>query len=125
VHYWDRERHWRSSTRLGYRINKDNGSGFFDYTRLSLSEQLRFHTRVWDWSTQVRVSRYDYDVQLANPGSSEKRERTEVAISLHLERQLAKSLRVVAAYEFEQTLSNITLENYTANTVSGSLQWDF
>jgi hypothetical protein len=79
-----------------------------------VSEQLRYHTRIWDCS-----------VQEANPGSTEKRERTEVSVGLHFERQLTKAWRLVATYDFERTLSNITLENYTANTVLGSLQWDF
>jgi hypothetical protein len=125
VHYWDPVRRWRSTTRLSYRINRDNGSGFFDYARFSFAEQLRFRTRVWDCSAQVRVSQYGYDVQEANPGSSEKRERTEISAGLHFERSLTKSIRLVATYEFERTLSNITLENYTASTVTGSLQWDF
>src|SRR5262249_44710054 len=30
-HYWDKERHWRTTTKLGYRVNDDNGGGYFDY----------------------------------------------------------------------------------------------
>jgi hypothetical protein len=124
-HHWDPERHWRTTTRLSYKINHDQGSGFFNYTKLSASEQLRFRTRSWEFSVEGKVSHYDYAVQTVSASSSEKRDRSDFVVTLQAERQLTKWLRVVGAYEYERALSNISVENYTASTISGSLQWSF
>src|SRR6266542_321477 len=33
-HYWDTQRRWRTTTKLGARQSEDNGSGYFDYSKL-------------------------------------------------------------------------------------------
>lgn len=124
-HHWDAERHWRSTTRLSYKLNNDRGDGFFDFTRLYASEQLRYRSKVWEFSVEGRVSQYFYDVQTVSASSTEKRNRTDVIFTVQVERSLTGSLRLVGAYELERALSNITVENYSANTISGSLQWSF
>jgi hypothetical protein len=124
-HHWDTERHWRTLTRIGYRINDDTGAGFFDYTRIGASAQLRFRTLNWEIFAEARVSRYNYDVQTVSASSSEKRRRKELAVTLQAERQLTKWLRLVGSYEHEQAFSNIPIESYSANTISGSLHWSF
>ena len=48
-----------------------------------------------------------------------------IRVGLRAERQLTTSLRLVGAFEHGQTFSNVTLESYTANTVTGTLQWEF
>ena len=32
-HNWDAKRRWRTTTRLSFQLNDDNGPGFFDYYR--------------------------------------------------------------------------------------------
>ena len=124
-HYWDSERQWRNTTRLIYKVSRDNGSGYFDYDKLGAAEQIRFHTKRWDFSAEARISYYQYAVQTADPPSHDPRRRTELMISVRAERQLTKSLRFFATFEREQSFANVTLENYTANTVLGGLQWEF
>lgn len=124
-HHWDSDRHWRTVTRLGYRINNDMGAGFFDYTRLAASGQVRYRTTNWEISAEGKASHYDYAVQTVSASSSEKRRRNELAVTVQAERQLTKWLRLVGSYEYELALSNITIEKYSVNTISGSLQWSF
>ena len=124
-HHWDPERHWRTSARVGYLLNTDNGSGYFDYTRVSGSVQVRYRRKTWEGSIDARVSGYDYAVQTVSATNSEKRNRTEFAIGVRAERQLTRSLRLVGAFEHGHTSSNVTIESYTVNTFTGTLQWEF
>jgi len=124
-HHWDPARHWRTTTRLGYKMNRDKNAGFFDYTKVYAGEQIRYRASKLECWVEGKVAHYDYDVQTVSSSSSEKRDRTELFITLQAEWQFTKWLRMVLTYDYEQALSNISIERYTANTVSGSLQWSF
>jgi hypothetical protein len=124
-HYWDAARRWRNTTRLGYRHNDENGGGYFNYARFSVAEQVRYQTAGWHCSAEAKLSFYDFQVQTVAPGSAEKRERTDLLLTVRTERQLTKALRLIGAYEYERTYSNVDLETYSANTVTASLQWEF
>jgi hypothetical protein len=124
-HHWDSHREWRTVTRLSYKINDDQGAGYFDYTKISVSEQIRYRTKHWEISAEGKMSYYDYAVQTVSASSSEHRKRTDLGIKLQVERQLTNYLTLIGAYELERALSNISAEDYLANTISGSLQWSF
>src|SRR5437667_5506072 len=49
-HYWDSQRHWRTTTKLAGKQSKDTGSGYFDYAKLQAGEQFLFRTAVWEIS---------------------------------------------------------------------------
>ncbi|MBI2950222.1 MAG: hypothetical protein HYY23_21525 [Verrucomicrobia bacterium] len=123
-HYWDEKRRWRSDTKLGFEQNADNGSGFFDYHRYQLTEQLRYTTESWMLRGQVRLNFYDYQVQRVDPASAEKRHLTTLTANVRAERKLLKKLRVFAEYEHERNLSNRESNEYSANMVLGGLDWE-
>jgi hypothetical protein len=122
---WDRKRRWRTTTRATARINQDNGSGYFDYLRGQFSEQVRYAGDKWDVQAEVKVSRYDFPLQTASAADLSRRWRTEAEFSLRCERKMAKSLKIFADYSHERTLANRSIEEYSVNTVSGGLNWDF
>jgi hypothetical protein len=125
-HYWDSRQHWRTTTRLGYKVNEDQGPGFFDYTRLSASQQIRLRLNpTWDLSLDARLARYAFGVQQASAADPGKLERTELALSLRCERALTRWLKLVGACEHERAWSNDPFERYTANTVSAGLEAEF
>ena len=45
---WDHKRRWRTTTKLGFELNRDNGSGYFDYKRYQVAQQLRFRPACWE-----------------------------------------------------------------------------
>lgn len=116
-HNWDEQRHWRTLTRIILERNEDNGSGYFNYDRLSISEQLRYRTKRWEARGQLRVSRYHYTVQA--------RDRLSLRGTLRLEYHLARSLTVHGDYELERSFSDRAIDEYTANTVSAGMGWEF
>jgi len=123
--YWDRARRWRSVTKLGYRHSSDNLSGYFDYEQYSISQQVRFQTADWELSAEARFSHYRFPVQTVSDTDLEKRRRADLTVSLRAERQLVKHLRLYAQYDYERTDSNLSLDEYTVNTVSGGVAVEF
>lgn len=123
-HFWDEARRWRSITKLNLERNADNGSGYFNYNRFSLSQQIRYHTRTWELKGQVRIAHYQYGVQLADDGIL-TRDRQTVRTLLRVERALFAGIRVHGEYEFEKSFSNRALDGYVVNTVSAGLGWEF
>lgn len=123
--YWDVARRWRSATKLGYRQSADNLSGYFDYERHSISQEIRFQTAAWELSAEARLSHYRYPVQTVSETDSSKRRRSDLTLSLRGERQVAKHVRLYAQYDYERTDSNAALDEYTVNTVSGGVVVEF
>jgi hypothetical protein len=123
--YWGQERRWRSMTKLGYRHSSDNLSGYFDYERYSISQEIRFQTARWEISAEARYARYRYPVQTVSDTDPSKRRRADFTVALRGERQLAKHIRLYAQYDYERTDSNLALDEYTVNTVSGGVALEF
>jgi len=124
-HQWDAARRWRSTTRVSFRRNTDNGGGYYDYDRWQVGHQIRFRTKVWEASAEARVGFYDFPVQTVDPNSPIRRERTDLFVTLRLERKLGKHVRLFAQYEREATDSNRAGDEYAANTVLSGVGWEF
>src|SRR6266496_2509268 len=58
-HYWDTQRRWRATTKLAAKQSEDNGSGYFNYTKLQAGEQILFRTKLWEISAEAKLARYD------------------------------------------------------------------
>ena len=123
-HHWDEARRWRTISRIVLERNEDNGSDYFGYDRASVSQQLRYRSKKWECRAQIRFSRYMYQLQRSDDLGSD-RTRTTVRATLHAEYTLTKSVSLHGDYEIEKALSNRTLDEYTANTVSLGLGYDF
>jgi hypothetical protein len=124
-HYWDQKQRWRSVTRFSFRHSSDNASGYFDYRRVQVSEQLRFQTKVWLVNGEVRLGRYVFPQQGVDGPGTEPRFRTDLIFNARAEREIVKHLRLYAQFEHEQTFSNLKLDEYEVNTVSGGLMVEF
>jgi hypothetical protein len=124
-HHWDKDRRWRTTTRLGYKVNRDNGSGYFNFTRYQVVGQLRYRANQWEVSGEARWAYYDYPVQTVSGPGSPTRQRTEVLFNLRGERQIARALKIFAEYEHERVSSNLSIDEYTVNTVNAGIDWEF
>jgi len=124
-HYWDAKNRWRTTTRLTGKLSQDNGSGYFDYSRLQAAEQVLYHTEHWDVSAEAKVARYDYPVQTVSLTDLEKRRKTDLTFSFRCERRVARFLKIFAEFEREQAISNLEFDRYTVNTMKGGLNWVF
>jgi hypothetical protein len=124
-HNWDARRRWRTSTRLGFQANADNGPGFYDYRRYLVAQQLRYVAPGWELKVQGRVSYYDFDAQRVSATDPELRQKAIVSASLRGQKRLGKHWSLFAEYEYEQSLSNRSLDEYRANRVAAGLGVEF
>lgn len=108
-HHWDEARRWRSTSKLGYQISRDNGSGYFDYGRVLFSQQVRWSAAPWEIKATGRFGWYLYDTQLVG---AENRERSYAAIDLRGERRLGKHWLIYVSAEREWNFSNDPLDEY-------------
>ncbi len=124
-HYFDEQRQWRLYTRLGYGFNQDNGFGYFDFDRYNVSLQLRYQNELWEVRAQGVFTYYDYALQESNEDPGELRVRGAFGGGIRCERLIAGAFRLFAEYEYEQTKSNLSYDNYTVNVVSAGVEWEF
>jgi hypothetical protein len=125
--YWDVNRCWRSSTRLVFSYQQDNGGGYFNYYQYQAVEDLRWQTADWNIQASGQIAFQDYPVQTIEPHNSQTLYRNLLNLSLDGERRLFKGLKTFARLEYQQALSNQggNAGNYNATTVSGGLRYEF
>jgi hypothetical protein len=124
THHLDSARIWRSQLRFGIDLNTDNGGGYFDYNRPFLSEQLRYHTQGWDIRLKGGFGFYDYQVQRSEDPGTPLRRKLGVTASLNVERQIWRKLRWFFVYEYEQSLSTQSIDEYQVNSVYSGIDWE-
>lgn len=124
-HHWDAAKRWRSVLKLGGSVVNENGGGFSDYALFAGGAEIRYRARRWEISAEGRIRSYQYASQTVSATDTAQLRRTEWAAVLQFERALTKRLRLLVDYQFGQALSNDDAEDYTVNTVSASLQWEF
>jgi hypothetical protein len=121
-HYWDADRHWRTTVKAGYFLSEDNGSGYFDYERFQLSARLRWKHAGWEISAAARGGWYLYDVQQVEGANLE---RSYYTVDGRIERWLAKHWLVYVAASREWNLSNDPPEEYNDWVASGGIGVEF
>ena len=124
-HNWDSKRRWRTTTKLGFELNQDNGSHFYDYFRYQLSQQLRYRTDTWEVKGQAKVYRYDYAHQTVSAIDPTKRNKTLLVLNLRGEKKLTHSLKLFAELEHERSIANLSFDQYRVNTAIAGVDWEF
>jgi len=121
-HNFDKERQWRTTSKLSYMSNQDNGSGYFDYDRFLVSQQLRWKNPLWEIKSTARLGLYDYPEQEVG---DERRERSSVSVDLRIERRLGKRWLVYSFAEHEWNRSNDELDEYSTWAAGGGAGFEF
>lgn len=122
----DEARRWRAVTKVSYRfLNDSSESGYFDYHRVALGQQVRFRGGGWELSADARFAHYSFTEQRVSATDPRFRDRTDLTLNLYAQRQLTKRLHAFAQYDFEQTLSVLELDEYRVNTIFGGLLLEF
>jgi hypothetical protein len=121
-HNFDKERHWRTTSRLSYMSSQDSGSGYFDYSRSQVSQQLRWKNARWEIKSGARLGWYNYPEQKVG---SEHFERSSIALDVRIERRLGKHWLLYSLAEHEWSMSNDALEQYNNWMVGGGAGYEF
>lgn len=121
-HHWDEARRWRTTLKLTGLLNRDDGSGYFDYDRVQFSAQARWKAERWELTGRVGTGWYHYPVQRVG---GELRQRAYVTLDLRVERRLGRHWLVYAAAAREWNTSNDPLDEYTDWVASAGVGYEF
>ena len=121
-HYWDADRQWRTFTDAGFLLNRDNGSGYFDYQRVRLRQEIRWENERWTIKANARFGWYYYELQKIG---AEHRYRSYLLLDGRIERKVNDFLSLFAAVEKEWSRSNDPLDEYESWMASGGAGLEF
>ena len=121
-HSFDKEQHWRTTSKLSYMSSQDSGSGYFDYRRVQLSQQMRWKNPLWEVKSNARFCSYNYPEQDIG---EEQFERSSIVLDLRIERRLGKRWLLYSSAEQEWNMSNDALEQYNVWTVGAGAGYEF
>jgi hypothetical protein len=124
-HAWDRKRRWRSTTKLSFLKNTDNGSDYFEYARYRISAEMRYVANSWEARLLTRYIHYSYPVQTVSDTDLNKRAWDGFSVALQGERKLGKAFKVYGQFEHEHAFSNRPNEGYDVNTLRIGVDWAF
>jgi hypothetical protein len=121
-HNWDEQRRWTTTTKVGWLQNVDNGSGYWDYDRLALSQKVRWRQGDWETAAGARFGCYLYRVQTVG---AERRERVSATVDLRVERRLGKHWFAYVSGESDWNWSNQSLDQYSDWTAGAGIGREF
>lgn len=121
-HYWDPGRHWLTTTKAGVLLNRDNGSGYFDYDRVLFSQRLRWRNYGWEVGVGGRLGWHFHHHQFVN---GERRKRSYYALDLRTEKRLGKHWLLYTTAGREWNFSNDSLDEYNDWTAGGGVGVEF
>jgi hypothetical protein len=124
-YYFGANERWRTYSRLRYRINDGSGSGYFDYKRFLVIQQLQYDQKSWLTSAEIRLGDYDYDTQTIDSTSATRRSKQLLSTEWRIEKSLTKRLKFIASYEYERSKSNLNFDDYQVNVFSLTFDWEF
>jgi len=122
---WNKQRTFRTTAKLGMEAVHDNGSGYFDYQRYFGDASVGYEPGSWGAKAQLNLSHYEYPIQTATIGDSERRHKTLLTFTFAATRKLTKRINLFAEYEYEESAANTDFDEYDVNTISAGLEAEF
>jgi hypothetical protein len=125
--YWDPHRHLRSSTRLIFAYDEDNGGGYFDYYQYQIVQDLLWQTPDWQVKASAQQVYELYPVQGIHILNGQLLNRHLLDLSLEVERRFFKGLKAFAKVAYQHGHSNYAGDagDYMARSYSCGLRWEF
>jgi hypothetical protein len=122
----DKKKSWRGTLTALREENRDNGSGYFDFTKQQLTAGLTWKNSVWELHGTASAAHYDFPVQKVGIGiAPENRHKNEYGLTVEATRRLTAAWSVVACYETERALSNDDRSRFRINTGYIGLKWSW
>lgn len=121
-HHWDEQRNLQTTTRISARLNRDNGSGYYDYNRLMFRQQIQWEKNDWRLKITGGGSAYRYRIQQID-GS--RISRSLLFIDTRVEKRLTPHWKIHVATRHEWNISNDPLDEYRGWTASVGTLFEF
>jgi hypothetical protein len=123
---WDEAMRWQTSTRLGVLHYRDNGSGYLNFRRERVAQELKWDAEPWLVRIEGSAGRVDYDVQTVGLGvAPPARLRDEFSGEVYVARMLSSRWTIFARYLWERSRSNEPVASYTLNEGLLGVRWSW
>jgi hypothetical protein len=125
--YWDSKRRLRSSTRLIFADDQDNGGGYFNYYEYQIVQDVLWQTANWQIKASVQQVYELYPVEGVGVLNGQHLDRNLTDLSFEVQRRLFKHFKGFGKFEYQRGHSNYAAGagNYTTRTYSCGLRWEF
>ena len=114
---------WSYSSRVRYLEQKDNTSGYYDYSRVRVTQSVSRSAVDWEASLVAGFTRYDYSVRKANFSGSDKLWREGLDLVLNLKRALNEKAWLFLDGQHEHNRSNSPENVYDASRLVVGVEW--
>lgn len=123
---WDRQRRWRTVTRLGGLEFADRQTGYFNFRRKSARQRVDWKTDAWRVTLDASARRADFENQTVGIGvSPPPRIKDDYEIEVTAERKLSERWAVFASYRWERSRTNEPLSSYRVNEGLLGARWSW
>ncbi len=125
--YWDPQRRLRSSTRLIFADDQDNGGGYFNYYEYQIVQDVLWQTANWQVKGSVQQVYELYPVEGVHVLDGQHLNRNLTDISFEVQRRLFKHFKGFGKFEYQRGHSNYAggAGDYTTRAYSCGLRWEF
>ena len=104
-----------NSTKIFWKINRDNGSGYYNFDRFGVKEKVRYEFGKFELEFSAKVSRYEYDVQTVSSVDDTLYSRTDLSAKVRISRKIGEKFNFYGEYAWEQSLSMRSRDAYDQN----------
>jgi hypothetical protein len=122
---WDRDRHWHSTVTGAFAIDQENGSSFYDRTYYTLTPKLEYRAGRWRLSALVTAAAFLYPVQTVPLNGGPHRNKTWLSARARAEWRASKLVKLLANYGFDDSFSNLDIDDYHTHTISIGVELEF
>lgn len=123
---WDADRNWITVTRAVVMDYRDNGSGYFSFDRMRVTQELEWNREPWLVRLEVGAERMEWEVQTVGVGATPPaRIKDGYDAALRVERELCGRWKLVAGYKWERTRSNVAIASYEVNEGLLGARWSW
>jgi hypothetical protein len=119
IQQWGKKRAIESILKLEYLENRDNGSGYYDFDQWSFEASIEGTWSRFEASLSLGHDDSEFLVQRAERFSTTPRMKDDYFAELFFKKDLSKRYSVYLMLEYEDSQSNVQVEEYDA--LSGSI----
>ena len=123
--FWDTEKHWSSTARLGFTTARDNGPGYYDFNRYRASGLVRYERDRWALQFEGGALWSDYLLQSVSNLNLTPRSQRNVFAVAEFEYRVWRALKWNVSFAYDQSVGNVALDSYLSRTVTTGVEWEF
>jgi len=118
-HYWDKSMNFDLESSLVYKLQKDNGVGYDDFSNYILTETLQYKGIYWFVLGNIELSNYLYAKRVVLDGrfKTEREYSQLLEIDIEVARSISNGYSIISVLEMNRSISNNKNEDYSSSNM--------